>query len=95
MSTYKATEREIAAEEGDLRLARRTILGGSGFVAGYLQVYINGVFGAVCPTFFDDLDASVACRQLGFVGGLAPQDVLGLVDLERDTVRSIPGMPAD
>lgn len=41
--------------------------GGDGTTSGRLQVKIDDVhvWGSVCGTEFDDLDAHVACRQLG------------------------------
>lgn len=56
------------AEEGDVRLVRRVEV--NNFVTGSLQVFCDGAWGAVCTSNFDDLDARVACRQLGFVSGL-------------------------
>ena len=47
----------------------------NGFATGALQVFSEGAWGAVCFTNFDDTDATVACRQLGFTGGLRqPQE---------------------
>ena len=57
----------MVAEEGDLRIVNRVDV--NGFVTGALQVFLNGAFGAVCSKAFDAVDADVACRQMGFVGG--------------------------
>lgn len=54
---------------GDLRIVDR--LESNGFVSGALQVFIDGAFGAVCASNFGAVDADVACKQLGFVGGAA------------------------
>ncbi|XP_025115949.1 neurotrypsin-like [Pomacea canaliculata] len=39
--------------------------------SGRLVVRLSGVQGKVCPAYWDDLDARVACRQLGHGDGLA------------------------
>ncbi|XP_046574468.1 LOW QUALITY PROTEIN: deleted in malignant brain tumors 1 protein-like [Haliotis rubra] len=38
---------------------------------GIVEVKKNGVWGRVCMQGWDDMDASVACRSLGFKGGVA------------------------
>ena len=47
----------------------------NGFATGAVQVFCEGAWGAVCTSNFDDTDAAVACRQLGFSAGLrGPQE---------------------
>lgn len=61
----------------------------TGFVYGTLQVFLGGDFGAVCTNRFTATDADVACRQMGFVGGVSlgalgnPLQILEGVDLVR------------
>lgn len=57
----------IEPEYGDLRLVRGTNAD-SLFSSGRLEIYVNGQWGTVCDDFFDQIDANVACQQLGFVG---------------------------
>lgn len=47
----------------------------NGCATGTLQVFCECACGAVCTTSFDDRDAQVACRQLGFAAGIStPQE---------------------
>lgn len=57
------------SEEGAVRLV--SVVEVNGFTTGTLQVFCRGAWGSVCNSNFDDVDARVACRQLGFVDGIA------------------------
>jgi len=42
------------------------LVGGNSSHEGRLEVYHDGVWGSVCDHGFNDTEASVACRSLGF-----------------------------
>ena len=75
---YLHDSSNFTGSEGMVRLVDRVDV--NGFATGTLQVFYEGAWGAVCTTNFDNRNARVACRQLGFDSGITRPRKLALRD---------------
>ena len=67
-NVYTVTvNREGPPQDGNLRIL-------NGGTRGLLEIYYEGEWGTVCDDYFVDVDAGVACRQMGFSEGTQLDD---------------------
>ena len=54
-------------EERDIRMTNQSVTtnGNTFTIAGGLQICVGNEWGTVCQYLWSDIDATVACRQLG------------------------------
>ena len=45
-------------------------MGGAIAQEGRIEICVDGVWGSICQTGWDALDAYVVCRQLGYPGSM-------------------------
>ena len=54
----------VSCSHGDVQL-----VDGSTSLEGRVEICIDGTYGTVCDDSWDDDDAEVVCRQIGYLGG--------------------------
>lgn len=64
--TVSAAVENPACEHGDLRFLSPLLSPSEEQLQGTLEICFGGNWGTICDDFWDNTDAAVACKQLGF-----------------------------
>lgn len=70
-------------DAGPVDAPLRIVGGGS---SGRLEIFHDGQWGTICDDSFDSVDATVACRQLGYASGAAFTEGTGVDPIWMDDV---------
>ena len=63
------------------------IVGGNNALHGRVEICSSSVWGTVCDDSWDNNDARVVCRQLGYTGGTASKLLVIICNLELAPLR--------
>ena len=47
------------------------LTGGTNELEGRVEIMFEGIWGTICDSGWDDIDATIVCRELGYVNGAA------------------------
>ena len=54
------------------------LVGSSSADKGVVEIMYQGVWGTICDDGWDDIDATVVCRELGFLNGTVAEVLLAI-----------------